>query len=250
MVKLNQIIAILNGVKATAENEKTAIYQLIQKPALFQGTSRTYAPREEEGYVYPSENQAVQVKADRAIAAFIAAKSNLYDTALTQDSANTKAVADIKIGGQIVAANVPVASLLFLEKQIGDMRTFVNALPVLSIEKDWSYSANKGVYVSVPRETTKTKKITRFAVAYEATKEHPADVREVSEDIVEGTWTTIDMSGALPQDEKLAIVKRVEALHQAIIKAREEANSIEVDQKQIADALFGYLFDTMQSSTN
>jgi hypothetical protein len=61
---------------------------------------------------------------------------------------------------------------------------------------------------------------------------------------------TIYMSGALPQDEKLAIVKRVEALHQAIIKAREEANSIEVDQKQIADALFGYLFDTMQSSTN
>lgn len=250
MTKLNQIIAILNSVKTTSANEKTAVYQLIQKAALFQGVSRTYAPREEEGYVYPPESQTVQLNATKAIDAFIAASSNLYDTALTQDDANTQAKADIKIGATVIAKNVPVTHLLFLEKQIGDIRTFVNALPVLSIDKDWTYNPNKGTYVSASRETTKTKKTTKFVVAYDATPEHPAQIKEVSEDIVEGTWTTIDMSGALPQDEKLAIVKRVEALHHAIVKAREEANSIEVDQQHVASALFGYLFGTIQSSTN
>jgi hypothetical protein len=250
MTKLNQIIAILNGVKSTAAAEKTAVHQLVQKQALFQGVSRTYAPREEEGYVYPAESQTVQVNAARAIESFIAAMSALLDTALTQDAANTEAKADIVIGANVIAADVPVTYLLFLEKQIGDIRTFVNAIPVLSIDKDWTYDRNKGTWVSTPRETTKTKKTTKFVVAYDATPEHPAQIREVTEDVVEGTWTTIDMSGALPQDEKLEIVKRVEALHQAIIKAREAANSIEVQQKQVAGALFGYLFDTMPSSTN
>ncbi|WP_309738960.1 hypothetical protein [Chamaesiphon sp. OTE_20_metabat_361] len=37
-------------------------------------------------------------------------------------------------------------------------------------------------------------------VAYEATEHHPAQIKEVSKDIVEGIWSLVEFSGALPQD--------------------------------------------------
>lgn len=250
MTKLNQIIAVLNTVKADQRKKVSAVYQLVQKSSLFQGVTRVYSPREEDGFVYPAENQPVQMRAQQAISEFIASCTELYDLALTQDAANQMAVGNIRIGSQPIATSVPVSTLLFLEKQIVDLRTFVESLPVLPIDQQWTYNSNKGCFVADPKATTKTKKITDFVVAYEATEHHPAQIKEVSKDVVEGTWETTALSGALPQDEKNAILHRVNLLHQAIVKAREEANSIEVDQKSIASDLFGYVFGTMSGSTN
>ena len=38
------------------------------------------------------------------------------------------------------------------------------------------------------------------------------------------------------------ILNRVDKLQKAVIQAREEANGRDVQQKQVADALFSYLF--------
>jgi hypothetical protein len=245
MAKLNQIIAVLNGVKNTTQQEQAKIYQLVQKTALFQGLTRTFAPKNEEGYVYPSENQMVQVTASKAIASFIAASSELLDIALTQDTANTKATVDLAVDGVIIAVGVPVTNLLFLEDRVQEFKAFVNGLPSLAIDKEWEYDANKGVYRSTPRDTTKTKKTQEFVVAYEATKEHPAQIKEITTDAIEGTWTTTELSGALPSDEKTAILKRLDLLQRAILKARQEANSIEVTDKKIAGELLAYIFGTI-----
>jgi hypothetical protein len=48
-MKLNQLIAVLQSVKANANKGKAEVSQLSQKSTLFQGLSRTYQPREEGG---------------------------------------------------------------------------------------------------------------------------------------------------------------------------------------------------------
>jgi hypothetical protein len=56
-MKLNQLIAVLQSVKANANKGKAEVSQLSQKSTLFQGLSRTYQPREEDGFVYPPESR-------------------------------------------------------------------------------------------------------------------------------------------------------------------------------------------------
>lgn len=241
-MKLNQLIAVLQSVKANASKSKTEVYQLCQKNTLFQGLSRTYQSREEDGFIYPPESQKLTLKADELVEKFVQSCSEFLDLAATQDYANTEAKATIAIDGQTIIADVPVSYLLFLEKQLQDMKTFIAALPVLSIDKDWQHDPNRGCYVTSPKETVKTKKITDFVVAYEATEHHPAQIKEVSKDVVEGIWSLIEFSGALPQDRVNLMMRRVDMLQKAVIQAREAANSQEVQQRQVANAVFSYLF--------
>ncbi len=241
-MKLNQLIAILQSVKANAAKGKTEVYQLCQKNPLFQGLSRTYQSREEDGFVYPPESQKLTLKANELVDKFVLASSEFWDLAATQDYANTEAKAAIVVDGQTIVADVPVSYLLFLEKQLQDVKTFVSSLPVLSIDKDWQRDPNRGCYVTSPKETVKTKKITDFVVAYEATEHHPAQIKEVTKDVIEGVWSLVEFSGSLPQDRVNIILNRVDKLQKAVIQAREEANGRDVRQQQVATALFGYLF--------
>lgn len=241
-MKLNQVIAIMKGTKKTAADGKTSLYQRIQKTALFQGISRIYSPVDDDGYVYPPESQKVTFNAETLLQDFVDANKELFDIAATQDWANTKAKADVKVGEKVILKAVPVTYLMFLEKQLIDIKTFVKTLPVLPIENEWEYDESRGVFASEVKKTTKTKKISDFVIAAEATKEHPAQVREVSKDVVEGVWDTQALSGALTQDRVDELFQRTEALLNAVISAREEANSAEVKKQEVSSNIFDYLF--------
>ena len=242
-MKLNQLIAVMQSVKKRAADEKTKIYKQIQKPELFQGLSRTYSPKDEEGHVYPPESQKVTYKAAEALEAFSRACQDLFDSALTQDEANTSARANITLDdGTVVASDVPVTYLMFLDKQLTDIRTFLSHIPTLPIDEDWEYDPNRGFYVTRPRETTKTKKVQEFVIAAEATEHHPAQVKEVTNDVVEGTWSLVKFSGALPQSELDEMRLRLDVLQKAVIKAREEANGGDITRRTISNNIFDYLF--------
>lgn len=242
-MKLHQLLALLPSVKKQVTTAKTEIYHAVQKTDLFNGLSRVYQPREEEGYVYPSESKNVQLKVMDLIERFKQADQELIDLCAAQDFGNCNAKGNVVVDGVTILEDVPVSHLLFLEKQLEDIKTFIQKLPTLDRDKDWEYSHNRGYYNSVPpKETVKTKKITEFVIAAPATKEHPAQVKEVSKDTVEGTWSATDFSGALPADTVRAYLERVSKLHAAIIVAREAANGIDVEEKQIADKLFNYIF--------
>ena len=79
-------------------------------------------------------------------------------------------------------------------------------------------------------------------VLYEATDKHPAQVKEVTEDINAGVWATTKYSSALPAQRANEILARVEKLQKAIKFAREKANETEVSKIQIGDTVFSYLF--------
>ena len=241
-MRLNQIIPILKTVKQNSDKAITEIYHAIQKSQLFLGFSKTYSPREEEGFVYPGETNTVSYKVSDLLEVFTSSVGEFYDLAYTQDCANTIACADLVVDGEVLLANVPVTHLLFLEAQLNDVKTFASKLPTLPVDKTWIYSQEKGCYTTSPKETVKVKKITDFVIAAPATPEHPAQVREVSKDIVEGTWTTIEYSSAIQGDRAKQLLRRVDTLIRAVVQARQEANSLAIEQKKSSDKIFGYLF--------
>lgn len=55
-------------------------------------------------------------------------------------------------------------------------------------------------------------------------------------------WTNIKKSGAVRVQDKNAMLARVQALKNAIKVAREEANSIEVEQFKAGKAILDFVF--------
>lgn len=242
MAKLNQVIAIEKGVKAKAHQELTEAHQQLQKPSLLAGISRTYRPKDEEGEQLPPESTKVQLKADDAIRRTMDTLIELFDVTATKEWANCEARADVVVDGNVLAAQVPVTYLLFLEKQLVDMHTFVKKLPVLDASESWSFDAGADCWATEPVQTAKTKKIPRNHVKAEATEKHPAQVEVYYEDVVVGTWRTVKFSGALPAKRVNELLARVEKLQQAVKFAREEANNGKCEDKKIGRAVLGYLF--------
>ncbi len=241
-MKLHQLLPIIQRIKSTTAKAKTNLYHQAQKRDLFDGLSRVYTPRDDEGYVYPSESKPIQAQASDLIDQFIEASRELFDDCATQDWTNVEAKADLDVDGVVLLSDVPVTYLLFLEKQIEDLKTFVSALPTQDVTEEWSQDTSRDCYISAPKLTTKTKKIAKPVVLYEATPQHPAQVKEVSEDVVEGTWTAIKFTSALPPAEIRQTLARIQKLEKAIIKAREGANQVEVVKKETTSAILGYVF--------
>lgn len=243
MPKLCQITALLTGKKTAAIKELTGIYHRFQKPVLFQGLSKRYSPLDEEGETFPEEKQHIQQKAQECLADIRKALVNLLDLVATQDKTNCVAKANVAVDGEVILRDVPVTHLLFLEKQLVDLHTALGALPTLDPTEKWSLDANAACYISETTETTKTKKVPKTHVKYEATEHHPAQTEMYHEDVVVGRWRTLKFSAAIPAQEKNQLLVRVEKLRDGVKLAREEANAIEAVDTKYGDAIFDYILD-------
>lgn len=242
MTKLNQIIAVLKGVKASTNREVTEVYKALQRTEPMKGIIRTYQPKNEDGDQLPSESTKVQVKVDELISQASEAFVRLFDITLTQEVANAKAKANVVVDGKTILSNVPVTYLLFLEKQLTDLGTMIGKIPTLDPAEEWVYDSNIGAYKTDTIKTVRTKKIPRNHVRAEATDKHPAQVDVYNEDVLVGYWSTTKLSGALPADRVAELAKRVEQLKEAVKFAREEANSTEVEQQKAGQQVINYIF--------
>jgi hypothetical protein len=243
VAKLNQILAIQAGKKSQAKETLTQAYHQIKRSDLFSGLVRTYQPRDEGGEPQPDERKFVQVKVNDLINHVTAHLTEMFDVVATQDWANCTAHADVVVDGQKLLQQVPVTHLLFLEKQVVDLRTFIEALPVLDAAEEWEYKAEVDCYVSAPMRTNRTKKVPKNHIKYEATREHPAQVEMYMEDVWVGSWTTTKFSGAIPAATKNAMLERVSKLLDAVRTAREEANSVEIKNVKVGAAVLGFVFN-------
>jgi hypothetical protein len=240
--KLNQIIAVEKGVKSRAVSELTTSHHQLQKQALLSGIARTYQPRDEDGEVFPPESTRVQLRAADVIKETADTLTRLFDVVATKDWANTTARADVVVDGRVILAQVPATYLLFLERQLVDLRTFVDKLPVLDAAESWQFDPAQDCFATGAVETTKTRKVPRNHVKAEATKEHPAQVEVYYEDVTIGRWRTVKYSGALPASRVNELRDRVERLAEAVKFAREEANGTEITDQHVGRAFLDYLF--------
>jgi hypothetical protein len=243
-IKLNQIIAIEKGVKNQTTRVETDLYHSLEKKQLFAGLSRTYRPKDEEdGDRLPPESVSVQIKSTDVLKQLTQVLTRLFDVTATKDAANTRAKADVVVDGTVIAAAVPVTTLMFFEKELEKIAAFVGRVPLLDPAIQWSYDDSVGVFRSAPVETVRTKKVPKNHVLAEATKEHPAQVQMFTEDIPVGMWSKTEFSGAMKADDVAAIASRVDKLRTAVKFAREEANSIAVEDVHYGENILNYLFE-------
>lgn len=243
MTKIHQLLALLPTVAGEENRWFTKGYQRAQKTALFGGLSRTYKPDADDGDKYPAESVKVQETTGALLEGpFRTAFSKLFDVQYQLDEANTRAKADVKIGERVLIKDAPVTYLMWLEKQVVHMRTFVEALPVLDPSKNWAWDKIRGTYVSDEVQTAKEKRTPKPFVKYEATKEHPAQVEVFNDTVKVGNWTLIEFSGAMPAEDKRLMLERLTNLTVAVKMARETANQADVqDVTGQGQAIFGYV---------
>lgn len=245
MARLNQIIAIENGIKTSTQKDLTEAHHAIQKPALLAGIARTYKAKDDDGEKFPDESTRVQITAKDMLSETAGIMTKLFDITATKDWANCGATADVVVDGKKVLEKAPVTYLLFLEKRLVDLETFVKKIPTLDPSETWHYDSAQNCYANEPSESVKTKKIPRNHVVAEATKEHPAQVTVFTEDVVVGHWKTIKYSGALLARTQSQLLARLGKLRDAVKFAREDANSIDVSQMRVGAPIFDYLLAPM-----
>lgn len=243
MTKLNQVIAIEKGTKSRVYSTISELHKAVQKPELFNGFSKQYQKQNEEYEDLPPEKKRVQFTADAVIEQLANLSTDLFDVTAIKDWANCAAKGDIAIDGKTILTGVPVSYLLFLEKQLTDIRTFVDCIPVLDESESWTLDANSNLYKTEETKTHRTKKVQKALVMYHATPEHPAQTQLITEDILVGFWGTVKLSGAMPKPEKEAVAAKVEKLLKAVKEARESANGVDiVETPNVSGSIFSYLF--------
>ncbi len=239
-MKMHQIIAIESGIKKRTKQDLTNLYHTLQRPVSFQGQTKEYTPLDDDGVVFPAEQQLVQHQAEDVLRSMAEINTELYDCVATKDFGNCGAVADVMLDGEVLLSKVPATHLLFLEKQLIDIQTILNAMPVLDPQFKWNKN-EAGGYRSDTVQTTKTAKTHKVVQMAPATEHHPEQAQLVAEDIVIGNWATTKLSGAVTQDRKKQLLGRVRDLLVAVKFAREEANSVEIEPQAVGNKIFNYL---------
>lgn len=242
MPKLCEIIALVAGRKTEAQKTLTELHRLTGRPELFQGLSRSYKPRDEaDSETLAPENKTIQARSSDVLRSLEKTMANIYDLIATQDYGNTQARADVVTeDGITVLSDVPVTTLLYLEKQLDDLKKFYASMPVLDPAIEWTRDATSNVYKTVSK-THRAKRDKVPLVLYEATDKHPAQVQIIEKESIVGDWTKVDMCTALTIQDKETLINRVSALRDAVVLAREKANQTKVDNRKAGESIFKFL---------
>ena len=238
---LNQVIAVEAGEKTRAHKDLTDAYQVLQKGQTLSGIARSYTPIEDGGEQLPSESTRVQVRADEVVRSVATSLTKLFDITATKDWANCSAKADVVVNGIVLLQQVPVTYLLFLEKQLVGLHTFLSKLPTLDASEEWVWSDAQECWSTPPVDTVRTKNVPRNHVKAKATEQHPEQVQVYHEDVRVGTWRTFKYSGAMPVSRVKELTERVEALQAAIKISREQANLAEAPSVNVGKTVFDFL---------
>lgn len=245
MGKLHEVIAVEKSIKTRVYSELTALDKQAQKPEPYNGFAKKFNPVSEDGETFPDENKKVVLRAEDILQQIASLNGEYFDIEATKDRTNMSATADVVVDGQKIIEKAPVTLLLFLEKQLTDIRTMIERMPVLDENKDWTYDTTSALFRTEVVRTHKTKKVPRVVVKSEAIIKDgvglPAQTELLQEDVIVGHWNTTHLSGALPLPRRIKLVQRITKLISAVKVARQRANDTEVVTEKIAESLFGYL---------
>lgn len=241
-MKLTQVIAISNGEKSKRTSRMSEVYHKLQKADQFEGFIKKYKPLDEESKdTLPEENKRVQYTVTQAIQEASKTTQDLINIVATLDKGNCSAKADLVVDNVTLVKDVPATHLIFLEKQLEDLKTFVSKLPTLDPSEEWNLG-DGGLYQTKGRETNRTLKLPYVLSKAKATDKHPEQSEILYRDDIVGKFTTTRFSGSATKDSVNALLEKIDKLSKAVKMAREEANSIEVEKSEIGTTLMKFLF--------
>lgn len=248
MSKLHELLAVNKNLAGQANKAIADLTATFEKKRHLFGEKRVTFTASTEGAAPVTEEQSdIQstIAQELSWMAGIFAKS--LDVGYQIDIANTQAKADVVAeDGDVILKDVPATALLQLEKSLDEMHKLILFIPTLDPAKGFAQDPDRAPGVFKAREVTKTrtKKVQTPLVAYHATKEHPAQVHLISEDVPVGKILEQEWSSLLTPAIKSDLLDRVDVLVRAVKKARARANELDIDVagNRIGKKIMEYIF--------
>ena len=254
MAKLHELLA----VESNLENQANKTLQDLSgtfsnKRHLFEEKRVTFLSNEENSKAVTEEQKDIQTTVGKEIDWISKILAKAIDVSYQIDVANTQANADVVVEdeNEPLLRSVPATALLQLEKKVKVIHDLVAAIPTLDPAKGFTEDEQRGKGIFKAREVqkTRTKKTVRPLILYAATKEHPAQVKELSEDLPVGSITEQEWSSLITPSTKSLLLERCDKLLRAVKKARARANEkdLEVQGHKIGRKLLDYVFQPLQA---
>lgn len=246
---LHQILAVEKQIKSDTYAELTKLNrdaQRTQKDGPLFGQERIWDPRfESESPLYEllqDQRATVQIRAADLLTRASKILTRLFDLVATKDWANTEASADLVIDdGAVVIEDVPVTFLLFLEKQLTDLETFLRSLPTLDPAHDWTWDPSTRAWRSEVNATARTKKVRKSHVLHPGTDRHAPQVEAYTDDEITGHWMVTQLSGAMDPSVTGGLIERCQTVLAAVRMAREAANNRPAEHVRVGKQIFDYI---------
>lgn len=249
MSKLHELLAVETDLRGQAEvcrNDLKATFE--KKSHHFTKKVVTVKSTEENGQPDKVESQLnLQTTVMKELAWIGEMLAKALDAGHQIDLANTRATADIVLeDDSILLKGVPTTSLLRLEHRIVEIRDLLTAVGTLDPAKGFSEDPmeGEGIFKAQDREAPKTDKRFRFIVMVPPGEKHPAQVKELMEDVKVGVTLTQEWSSLLTVKAKGDMLARVEDVLRAVKKARARANDLDINVKEnkIGSTILDYVF--------
>lgn len=240
--RLSQHLALRDGVKSRTNKEFTELQKIVKAEDLFKGLDKTYQKKNEDGEDAPPQTLKVRARVQDLLMSLSNLVADQLDVEATVDEANCEAAADVVVNGATLLQQVPVTTLLTLDRDLKQVREFINTLPVLDNSHVWTNDPSAGLYKTNEVRTVRTAKVQEPILLAPATEKHPAQAQLITVDKSVGEWVSVHTSGAIPIDEKKKLLKNCDELLDAVKVAKEEANSIKTSQVSIGKTLMGHIF--------
>lgn len=245
--KLHELLAVEKNLEGQAQKTRTELSKTFQdKRHLFAKKLVTFKPNTEAPET-TEEQSDIQTTVREEIKWLKPILSKALDASHQIDVANTIAKSDIvSEDGMVLVAGVPSTSLLRLEHRVQEIHDLIASIPTLDPAKGFleDKAAGVGVYKARDVQKFRTKKEFKPVVIVPPTKEHPAQVEKLYEDVPIGTTLTQEWSALITPDSKAKLLDKCDQLARAIKRARARANEQEVDVKahKVGAALLDYVF--------
>lgn len=242
---LHELLAVegdLDGAhKRILEETKTTF---TKKAELFLGHHQTLEMFVDDGIKHPEMHKEIDTTVGKKLKYMESTEKRYFDAMLQKEATNQTAVADLIVDGVTVGTEFPATFLLGMETRLKHLRGVYEVIPTLQPGISWVKDdlLGEGVYkTELPSEKLKTETSVKPVVMYEATKEHPAQVKEVSEVKNIGKYVVNNWSGMISPAEKSALLGKIDKLIRAFKQARQRANTTEVVNRSIGAELFAFI---------
>lgn len=247
MGKLHELLAVEGDLQGTAKKLMEETIKTFGKPEHFMGQHRklTMFDAAEQSKIVEDEYKEMVTTVPKKLDYLGEAVAKFFDAVLQKEATNQNAKADLVIGTQVIAKDVPATFLLGLETKLKELRHVLESAPTLAPGVAWEKDENlgKGVYVMKnPDEKMKTAKTFMHKVLYEATDKHPAQIEKWEEQTAVGKYVTNVQSGMLSPADKSVLLGNCDTLIQAVKKARMKANMVDVVEINIGNDLMNFIF--------
>ena len=210
------------------------------------GIEKSYTPANDDGMRFEPEKRNIKSTVPEKINDVFVAFKTWLDYVASRDLTNTTAFADVEVDGEVILKHVPVDTLIEGQKILAQVRSLFDEIPTLDESHEWRPGEKPGVWVRGPIQTYYRSKITKPLTLAPATKEHKEQVKEITEDVIQGTWSTTYYDGSMTSAMQEILFRECDKLIIAFKAAQRRANMMELSPMSIGEVILGRLRDKME----